>query len=256
VRPRRHRLTRAARGLLGAVAFLTRVPIPPAAFGDHAFDLAPALPWFPLVGGAVGAVAGGVLVGVAPLVGRATAAVIALAVLVLVTGALHQDGLADTFDGLGVRGDRARRLAVMRDSTIGTFGVLALVVWALLLVSALGRLAPLDALRALIAAEALSRTAALGHRLGAPPARGDGLGATMPPTWRPVAAGGVVTAAVAAATVGPDRMALGVAVAAGAATVTTLVARRAVGGSTGDTLGATASVAEALVVVALAATWR
>ena len=62
---------------------------------------------------------------------------LALVVLVAVTGALHQDGLADCADGLGVRGDRERRLAVMRDSAIGAFGTLALIGWALLLIAAL-----------------------------------------------------------------------------------------------------------------------
>ena len=64
---------------------------------------------------------------------------LALVVLVALTGALHQDGLADTADGLGARGDRDRRLAAMRDSAIGAFGVLALIGWALLLATTLAR---------------------------------------------------------------------------------------------------------------------
>lgn len=242
--------------MLGAVAFLTRVPVPARLFGDDPVDLAPALPWFPLVGGAVGAISGGVLVGLAPVVGRAPSTVIAIAVLVLVTGALHQDGLADTCDGFGVRGDGERRLAAMRDSTIGTFGALALIIWALLLLTSVDQIAPVDALRTLVAAEALSRFGALLHGIGAPPARTDGLGASMPSARWPVAAAGVVAVAVALVAVGVARSALGLGVTVIAAMVTVVVTRRAVGGSTGDTLGATAAAIEALVTVAVVATWR
>jgi adenosylcobinamide-GDP ribazoletransferase len=249
-------LRRAARGLLGAVAFLTVVPVPGRALRGGPFELAPSLPWFPLVGGAVGAAAGGLFLGLAPVTGRGPAAVFALAAVVLLTGALHQDGLADTFDGLGVRGDRARRLAVMRDSTVGTFGVLALAVWGLLLVTALDQLGGAHALRTLVAAEALARLAAVLHGLGSPPARLDGLGALMPARRGPVLAAAVLAVAIALLSAGLWRGGVAVGVAAAVALLSVAVARRAVGGSTGDTLGATAAVAEVLVCVALAATWR
>lgn len=250
------RRVRWTRGPFVALAFLTIVPVPPGLLGDDGFDLAPALPWFPVVGAAVGALAGGVLAGVAELVGRAPAAVIGIAVLVLATGGLHQDGLADTFDGLGVRGDRMRRLAVMRDSTVGAFGVLALVVWALLLVTSLDRVDAVEALRTLIVAEALGRGAALLHAIGAPSARADGLGAQLPSHRGAMAAAGVLGAAIAVAAAGPARGGLALAVAGVVAALASVGARRAIGGSTGDTLGATASITGALVCVALAATWH
>ena len=104
-------------------------------------------------------------------------------VLVAVTGALHQDGLADTADGLGVRGDRERRLAVMRDSATGVFGTLALIGWALLLTSARVRPARRRPKRSPRSSRQppLGRWAALVHARGARPARSDGLGARFAP---------------------------------------------------------------------------
>ena len=137
-------LRRALDGAALAVAFLTILPARPRA--DVA-DLRAAAPWFPLVGALVGGLAGATRYGAEPLFGATIASVLALAVLVVVTGALHQDGLADCADGLGVRGDRDRRLAVMRDPATGVFGTLALVGWALLLTAALTQLDDGEALQ-------------------------------------------------------------------------------------------------------------
>ena len=105
-----------------AFAFLTRLPVgsPPD------LPLARAAWAFPVVGALVGAIGGGIYL-CAEFVGLAgsTAALLAVGATVLATGALHEDGLADTADGLVARGDPARRLAVMRDSRIGTYGALA-----------------------------------------------------------------------------------------------------------------------------------
>ena len=214
------------------------------------------MPWFPLIGGAIGAIAGAVRVGLDPLVGRGPSTVLAIATLVLITGALHQDALADTADGLGVRGDRERRLAVMRDSTLGAFGVLALITWALLLVAALGSLTPEHALRALVAAGATGRLAALIHGVSAPPARNNGLGAGLHVTIRSTAAATVVAASIAIAAAGPARGALALALAAAVGACSAAHARSVVGGRTGDTLGAAVTLGEVCVCLALVATWR
>jgi adenosylcobinamide-GDP ribazoletransferase len=250
MRPRR-----AGQGLLGAVAFLTIVPVPARLFGEAEFDLGPALAWFPLVGAAVGACAGGLRVALDRPLGSGPSTVIAISALVVLTGALHQDGLADTADGLGARGDRARRLAVMRDSAIGAFGVLALILWALLLFTALAHLGADRALPALLAAGAIGRLAALLHAAFAPPARGDGLGAGMRVTSARVAWAVALAAGVAVAAVGPARAGLSLGVGALFSALTAGGARRAVGGSTGDTLGAAVAVTEVAVCLALVATW-
>jgi adenosylcobinamide-GDP ribazoletransferase len=252
---------RRALGQLGlAISFLTIVPVRPRG----APDLGGAAGWFPLVGAAVGALAGGVRVGTEPLFGSTAATVLAIAALVLATGALHQDGLADTADGLGVRGDPERRLAVMRDSATGAFGVLALVGWALLLLAALAPLSGEEALLALVTAGALSRWAALLHAAAAPPARRDGLGAVfevrrgalaIASAYTPLVAG-VAAAAGSGAAAGFAPGAAAAGAAAAIALLSAWAARRAIGGRTGDTIGAAVAVVEVAVCTTLLGFWR
>jgi adenosylcobinamide-GDP ribazoletransferase len=237
-------------GLAGAITFLTIVPV-----GGRG-DMRRAAGWFTAVGAAVGALAGGVRAGLQPLLGATPATVLAVAALVIVTGALHQDGLADTVDGLGVRDDRARRLAVMRDSSIGVFGALALIGWTLLLVVVLEPLSAKRALEALVAAAALGRWAALLHASWSPPARADGLGARF--TVGPMAAAlaTVVAAGVAIALCGLAAGLAAVAAAVSVAALSVLHVRASLGGRTGDTLGATVALAEVVVCTVLLAVWR
>jgi adenosylcobinamide-GDP ribazoletransferase len=237
-----------------ALAFLTRIPV---RLPEHEhFDLGPALAWFAVVGAGIGALAGALRLVTTGLLGTGPSTVIAMIALVAVTGALHQDALADTADGLGVRGDRARRLAVMRDSSVGAFGVCALVLWALLLYAAVAPLTESHGLIALTCAGASGRAAAVAHGWAAPPARRDGLGAGLGATWPRALAALVLAAAITVAVAGPARGALCCAVMVGAATLTAVAARRGLGGSTGDTLGATVAIGEVAVCLALLATWR
>jgi adenosylcobinamide-GDP ribazoletransferase len=240
--------TRPRSGAVLAVSFLTVVPVPAR---PATADISAAAPFFPVVGGLVGAAAGGVRVLADGPVGATTAAVLAVLALVALTGALHQDGLADCADGLGVRGDRERRLAVLRDPALGVYGVLALVLWALLMVSALSAFGDDDALPALVLAGALGRWAALVHATAVPPARPDGLGAGFRVSPLSLAAATVVGAAAAVALAGPAEGAAAAAAAGALALLTARWARSALGGRTGDTLGACAVLAEAAVVVVL-----
>jgi adenosylcobinamide-GDP ribazoletransferase len=207
--------------------------------------------WFPLVGALVGGLAGLARFLFDPLLGPAPAAVLAAGVLVAATGALHQDGLADCADGLGVRGDPQRRLAVMREPQVGVFGVLAVLLWLLLLVSALAGLGRSDALRALVVACALGRWSPLLHAALTPPARPDGLGAAFHVRPGPLALGSLSAAALTFAVESPLRT-LG---ALAAATLTGLAmtawARRSIAGRTGDTLGASVALVEVVVCLVL-----
>jgi adenosylcobinamide-GDP ribazoletransferase len=246
--------TRAGAGLALALSFLTILPVRGRAHAGA--GLGAAAGWFPLVGALVGALAGGVRVGLEPLIGTGPATVLALTALVVVTGALHQDGLADTADALGVRGDRERRLAVMRDSATGAFGALALVGWALLMLTALAPLSQGHALAALVAAGSLSRWAALLHAAGTPPARADGLGAAFTIGRLTLGLAGAVAIAIAVVAAGAAPGGAAAAAALTLALLSCVAARRAIGGRTGDTIGATVALVEAAVCTVLLGCWR
>lgn len=249
---------RSARRLLSgcglAVSFLTILPV--RAGGRGRDGLSGAVVWFPLVGALIGVLAGGVRVLAQPLLGVSVASVLALVALVALTGALHQDGLADAADGLGVRGDRERRLEVMRDAAVGAFGVLALVGWALLFFTALESLSDVRALRALVAAAALARWAALLHAAATPPARADGLGAAFHPPPAQLAIASGLAVGVAGLACGPLAGLAAIGAALLIAALSAVWARQALGGRTGDTLGATIALTEVAVCVALVAAWR
>jgi adenosylcobinamide-GDP ribazoletransferase len=212
--------------------------------------------WFPVVGALVGAAAGSARAASVSLLGGMAASVLAVGILVGLTGALHQDGLADTADGLGARGDRDRRLAAMRDPAIGAFGVLALIGWGLLMVAAL---APLDAghgLRSLTAAAVAGRWIALLHARVLPSARADGLGAGFVPSGAALIVASLAALGGVLAICGPAAGGGALLAAVAACAALSWWMGRALGGCTGDTLGATIALAEAAVCTTLLGFWR
>lgn len=235
--------------LRSAVAFLTVIPVA-GSEGKPAPRLGRA--YFPAVGAVLGLVAGAVLMLTAAITTQMVGAVAAVAVLAALTGGLHLDGVADAADGLFGRGTRAERLAIMRDPRIGSFGAVALIVVLLGDVAALTALAPAVAIVALVIAGALSRWAMLGVVALVPYVRESGLG---------VAAGGtnrtfdlLLGSALAAMACLLDwRHAL---LAALLVLVTALivgvVARRRIGGATGDIYGATAELCQLAALISFA----
>jgi len=140
------------RGARAALAFLTRLPAGPLT----AEDFARAPGWFAAVGVLIGVLQAAAYLLAAMVLPPLLAAVIAVTIGVLVTGALHEDGLADVFDGLGSGHAKERALEIMRDSRIGSFGAMALV---LAMVARVASLAELGALAPviLIAGQGASR---------------------------------------------------------------------------------------------------
>lgn len=242
------------RDLRVCVLFLTRVPAGRIG-GLESGALAGAAWAFPIVGVIVGGIAGGVLYAVAGTeISPLGCALVALAVQAVVTGALHEDGLADVADGLGAA-DRERALEIMQDSRIGAYGVLALVFSVGLRAAMIAGIpGPGYALAAIVAAAMFSRglLPAVMHVL--PPARPDGLAQSA---GQPEIKAAAIAAAIGAAglfTLLPLSVAL-------AAALLALVlggtvawwARVRLGGQTGDVLGSVQQVTEFAVYTAAAA---
>jgi adenosylcobinamide-GDP ribazoletransferase len=239
-----------------AVGFLTRLPVTlPTEIPAGA--LARASWAFPVVGTAV-ALLGASAYALAAALGLSglTAALIAIAVTAIVTGGLHEDGLADSADGLLGGRDRAGRLAIMRDSRSGPYGVLALVFSVGLRAAALGAFTdPGRVAAALVAAHAVARGGLPLVLRALDPARPDGLGATA---GRPEAAlawtAAGLGAAIALIALGVTAGITGLAAAGVAMTLVAGLARHQIGGYTGDVLGAVEQTGEIVMLLA-ASSW-
>jgi adenosylcobinamide-GDP ribazoletransferase len=179
------------------------------------------------------------------------AAMLALASTVIVTGALHEDGLADTADGLGGGRTRERKLEIMRDSQIGTYGVCALVISLVLRWSALAAIAsPRSILLALLLAHAAARAGLPLFMALVPPARTDGLsaGAGRPAGLNAAIALGL-GAIVLAIGFGPGKAIVAVILLALIGLMTAWLAVKQIGGQTGDILGAHEQLAETAILL-------
>lgn len=257
-------------GLWIALGFLSRLPAPAVEFSLH--GLARSLFWFPAVGALLGLVWWAAFVGLSPWLGPTPLAFVLVVLGVVFTGALHLDGVADTFDGLSAAsGGKERALAAMKDSRIGAHGAVALVL------TLLGKFVAFQSLRAEVAVVVCLGAAVTARFVCAlvvasvKPARTSGLGATFagadgvsPPT---VAARPGVKSAwcgavwlgvpCAVASVSVERWATlgigaGVALACGGGLVWRCV--KQFGGVTGDTHGALIEVTETTLLVVGAAT--
>jgi len=238
-----------AQAFFSAVQFLTRLPTP-AWTGWEDGRLDRAAPHFALVGGVVGAACGGVLLLVGVAFAPPVAAILALAMGMMLTGALHEDGLADFADGLGAR-DRGRMLAIMKDSRVGAFGVLALIVVIGLKVAALSSLSPLHGAAILIAAHGVSRAMLYPAIKSLDYARDEGEAKVAPISravvqgeWMRTLAFALLTLAPAALLVPSASLALAMVAALLAALATFRAMRARLGGWTGDALGAQQQLTE------------
>lgn len=183
------------------------------------------------------------------------AALLALATTALITGALHEDGLADTADGLGGGRTRERKLEIMRDSRIGTYGVCALILSFGLRWSALAAIAdPWTVTLALCAAHAAARAGVPAFMSLVLPARPDGLSASAgAPPGRSVAIAFALGTLVLALALGPGKALVGLILLSLAGLLLALLAIRQIGGQTGDILGAFEQFGEILVLMLAAA---
>lgn len=253
--------------LARSLGFLSRLPVPSRFFEGHDGSVSRAVRAFPLAGLLL-AIPSALLLwlllewGAEPLL----AALIAIAALTLLSGALHEDGLADAADGFGGGRDRDHILSIMKDSRTGSYGVIAMILSFSLRATALASLAgdagageasaALPAL-AFLAAASLSRALMVAHWQSLQSAR---LGGVASGAGRPEAGARtfalisavLVSMLMLLAPAGPAAFLIALALCALAAYGTTRLAEEKIGGHTGDTIGATQQAGEVVFLVALA----
>jgi adenosylcobinamide-GDP ribazoletransferase len=236
------------------LAFLTRLPMPSASLAGE--DLVRAGWTFPVIGAGIGAF-GAVIYWLAHGLGLHAfiCAALAVAATLLLTGGLHEDGLADTADGFGADASLDRKLVIMHDSQIGTYGAAALVLSLMLRVGAITSVGdPALAAAALIAAHSGARAAMLIFMRSVPGARDDGLsaGAGVPPQNSSLIAA-CIAVVVLLLCLGLGATLVALLLLAGAGGMMAWLSMRQIGGQTGDVLGAYEQVAEILILLAAAA---
>ena len=244
--------------------FYSRLPLPalPAEMSHPPEPFARCLRWAPLAGCVVGGCGAAALVGAGALgLPPPVAAALAVLATVLVGGGLHEDGLADVADGFGGGSTRERKLDIMRDSRLGSYGALAIGFSLLLRTAALTGLAERGgfglAAAALVGAAAASRGIGLMPMALLPAARADGLGRSvgrLPTEVFTTAAAlavvvGLAVPALGGAGLAGPGLALGLAVLAAGGM--TRLARGQIGGFTGDVSGACQQACEAAMLLGL-----
>ena len=247
----------------GVMRFFSRIPLPPLAEGDDPVaipDFSRAARVLPLVGVAVTLPAAALLIvlsltGLPPVV----IAALCIALTVAVTGAFHEDGLADTADGFGGGQTVERKLEIMRDSRLGTFGAVTLVLSILIRVGALAGLIGIaggtKAAVLLLVTAAVSRALICWFWRALPPARLDGKSAAA---GRPELGAATTASAIAlalflagAALTGIASSVVALLVAAGAVAGLAWLSKRQIGGQTGDVLGAAQQAGEVAFLIGL-----
>ena len=253
---------RVARDVAANLSFFTRLPAP---FATHEAPDWRRIAWAaPLAGALVGAI-GGLTAVIASALALPTwiCATLGVGALVAATGALHEDGLADVADGLGGGSTRERKLEIMRDSRIGAYGATVLILTLLLRVEALTTMLARArdmgegfTFASFVLAGAAARAGALAMLGWLPPARTDGAGATArglgsEDVVRAVATLGAIAVIVGVWELGVTRALFACVVAAGAAWLVGALAKRHIGGQTGDVCGAAAMICEVAALCAL-----
>jgi adenosylcobinamide-GDP ribazoletransferase len=238
-----------ASGPFAAVQFLTRVPMRLR----REPSLAAAVVWFPVVGALIGAAVGGVAAGAWHLVSPVVAGGLGVVAGLLITGAFHEDGLADVADAFGGGWTVERRLEILKDPRHGTYGVAALCASIVIRVIALGSMpGPAAMFATSVAAHTMARGTAVVLMAAVPLATHHGLGADYgrSTTWRTATIAGCAAIAITALAVGwwVGPLVLAGAVSAGAVG---WLARRKIGGISGDVLGTCEQIAECAALIVL-----
>ncbi|QUS41065.1 adenosylcobinamide-GDP ribazoletransferase [Tardiphaga alba] len=248
--------------LLNAIRFLTVLPTPHSDEAPAPDWLARAMKYFPLVGIGIGAVSACVLVAANMVWSPTIAAILAVTASILLTSAFHEDGLADTFDAFGGGWTVEKRLEIMKDSRIGTYGALALGLGTTLRIAALATLTPWIGAAALIAAHAAARVmpAFVMNRMshsGDPASMK--VSYVQSPVRRTEITFALITAALAVLPLmllAPRGVVIGLLLGAALGALLARWAKRLIGGYTGDVLGAIEQLFEIGFLLGVAAIIR
>ncbi len=235
------------RTFLAAVSFLTVVPV-----GDHRIAPGRAAIFFPLVGAMIGAAGAGLFLAASLVLPAPLASLLTVAFWTMISGVLHEDGLADVADAFRAGRSRARMLEILKDSRIGTYGAVAIVLSVAARWQALQHIPASKILAVCIAAHAVPRAAIVALAWVSRPA-GDGLGLVFSSSLTSMAAIGAILQGVAAAMLPGWRPAL--LLVAGAYAI--VRGARAyfyhrIGGINGDCLGATEQLLEIFILILFA----
>lgn len=244
-----------------ALGFFSRIPVPKRITWSPE-HLREAARYLPLIGWLVGIGGAAVFLVFATILPPALAVLISMAATIRLTGAIHEDGLADSCDGFGAGWDRKQILAIMQDSHIGTYGVIGLILMLLskfVALSALAALSPGSAVVALCIAHPLSRLAPLGLIQALPYARNDGPSKSRP-VAKPLSRNGLLIALVSGLLplllLDPVSAVVVVAAAGGFTAWTAVALSQRLGGYTGDCLGATQQGVELICYLGILAVWN
>lgn len=239
-----------SRGFLTAVSFLTRIPV------RHRKEpeMGAAAPWFPVVGLLIGFVVGIITKTIGDLTSPLLGASCGVVTGILITGAFHEDGLADVADAFVGGWTPDERLKILKDPRHGTYGVVALVGSILVRTLALGSIPSGSVIIASVTAHGISRASALSLMLGSKPARSSGLGADYVRKIRPVAGWtSVLLSLVLTTLLVGYRSTTFITLASIALTLMiNLWARSKISGVSGDVLGTTQQINEIAVFLILA----
>jgi adenosylcobinamide-GDP ribazoletransferase len=230
--------------ILAAIGLLTRVPVRRAL---DASDVGRAAFFFPVIGAGIGLFQLGAFLLLGPRLPSPVTAVLVVALSAWVTRGLHLDGLADFTDGLGGGRDRAGALAIMRDPSVGAFGVTALVLVLAAKVAAVDALASPESL---VLAPALARFTIVPLCLFLPDAReGGGLASSLTAHVGPLdLAVATILSLALVLFLAPRRAAVAFVAVLLVSFVVGALARKRLGGVTGDVLGANVELSEAMVL--------
>jgi adenosylcobinamide-GDP ribazoletransferase len=241
---------------LVALQFLTRIPVKSFEGFEPAW-LDRSAKYFPLVGALVGVIGAAVIVGTTPFLPQPLPMLFGLAAAIAATGAFHEDGLADTADGFGGGQTRAQRLEIMKDSRIGTYGTIVLVIMLAIKGTALMQIGPIQMILAFIAAHAAARLPTV-VAVRVMPYAGELDAAKVKPLATAVSSGELGVAVIFGLLPGlllltPTTLTISLVVASAAAALLAYQSHRLIGGYTGDVLGAMEQVFETAFLVAAAA---